>query len=105
MGSERLAMGSAFIALLGGQQPSARRLAWSSSKSGSSGTLSGAEPSSGVELGHRGAELGHRGAVARRSTGASSCRLRRRAGYMLQEQQELAREVMAFREKNVRGAG
>ena len=43
--------------------------------------------------------MGHRGAVAPRGTGASSCRLRRRAGYMLQEQQELAREVLAFREK------
>ena len=92
MGSERLAMGSPFIALLGGQQPSARRLAWSSSSSGSSGTLSGAEPNSGVELGHS-------GAVARRSTGASSCRLRRRAGYRLQEQQELAREVTVFRDQ------
>ena len=99
MGSERLAMGSAFIALLGGQQPSARRLAWSSSSSGSSGTLSGAEPNSGVELGRSGAELRHSGAVARRSTGASSCRLRRRAGYRLPEQQELAREVTVFRDQ------
>ena len=49
-------------------------------------------------MGSRGAELGHSGAVARPSTGASSCRLRLRAGYMLEERPELAREVLAFRE-------
>ena len=92
MGSERLALGSAFIALLGGQQPSARRLAWSSSQSGSSGTLSVAEPSSG-------GELVHSGAVAGRGTGASSCRVRMRKGYVLQGQREIACEAVAFREQ------
>ena len=50
-------------------------------------------------MGLRGAELGHSGAVARPGTGASSCRLKRRTSYRLQEQQELAHEVMAFREE------
>ena len=91
MGSWVQVVGQAFNALTLGKAPRVERLAWVSSQSGSSGSLSGAEPSS-VETSSCGSNQSGNPASATKRLA------RQRMQYSLPDQKELGHEACEFRD-------
>ena len=95
-------LGQSFNALAMGRTPRPQKVAWASGRSGSSGSLSGAEPSS-EELVARGVTVSGEGADAsrREGTDASLCsehRIRLKKRYLVPEAQSLGAEACTFRD-------
>ena len=127
MGSWVQVVGQAFNALTLGRAARVERLAWASSQSGSSGSLSGAEPSTGESacdsqhvsgLGAspggskqdagQGASPGNSKQVSGLGASPASAtkRLaRQRMQYLLSNQQELGREACEFRDSFFKESG
>ena len=103
MGSWQQVLGQAFNALSMGKSANVERLAWASSRSASSGSLSGAEPSGGEIscVAQEASGLGESPCGSKQSGSPASAtkRLaRQRMQYNLPDQKELGHEACEFRD-------
>ena len=90
-------LGQAFHSAVAGGASARRPLAWGSSRSGSSASLSGADPSSD-EIAVKGTASGSDASRSKAAPWKRSCTLRPRHRYALSEQQDLGDEACRFRD-------
>ena len=90
-------LGQAFHSAVAGGASARRPLAWGSSRSGSSASLSGADPSSD-EIAVQGTASGSDASRSKAAPGKRSCTLRPRHRYALSDQQDLGDEACRFRD-------